>query len=129
MQVWDALSQNDAPLDKPGRVLDPEAHMLVEKCAHKAQYGYHAKSAQERASKLRGQYPADDRFTREELYRIPAEICDEIANAAARAQQNRLADNLANKQSDVETKAEATELRPNEEERLLISRSNKRDSK
>jgi hypothetical protein len=90
---------------------DPKPTCLVEKCAHKAQYGYHAKSAQKRESKIKGQRPEDDAFTREELYRIPAELCDEIANAV---------DNLANKKSDVETKAEATELRPNEEERQLI---------
>ena len=61
---------------------DPKPTCLVEKCDHKAKYGYHAKSAQKRGSKIKGRYPEDDTFTREELYRIPAELCDEIANAA-----------------------------------------------
>ena len=61
---------------------DPKPTCLVEKCAHKVQYGYHAKSAQKRESKRKGQRLEDDAFTREELYRIPAELCDEIANAA-----------------------------------------------
>ena len=59
---------------------DPRPTCLVEKCAHKAEFGYHSKSAQKRGSKIQGQYQ-DDTFTREELYRIPAELCDEIANA------------------------------------------------
>jgi len=53
-----------------GEHWDPKPTCLVEKCAHKAQYGYHAEEAQ------RGD------FTREDLYRIPAELCDEIAKAA-----------------------------------------------
>ena len=60
----------------------PKPTCLLEKSAHKAQFGYHAKSAQKRASKIQGQYPSDDTLTREELYRIPAELCDEIAKAA-----------------------------------------------
>ena len=60
----------------------PRPTCLVEKCHYKAQFGYHAKSAQKRTSKIKGQRIRDDAFTREELYRIPAELCDEIAKAA-----------------------------------------------
>ena len=85
----------------------PKPTCLVEKCAHKAQFGYHAKSAQKRGSKIKGQYQ-DDTFTREELYRIPAQLCQEFAAAV---------DNLVNKQSDVEAEAEAAEFQSSEEER------------
>ena len=65
-----------------GKYWTPKPTCLVEKCVHKAEFGYHAKSAQKRTSKIKGQRPRDDTFTREELYKIPAELCDEIANAA-----------------------------------------------
>ena len=103
-----------------GEYWDPKPTCLVEKCGHKAQFGIHSKTAQKRSCKIRGEYRAEDTFTREQLYRIPAELCDEIAKAAAKAQQNRLADNLANKQSNAQTKTEAVELRPNEKERQFI---------
>ena len=62
----------------------PRPTCLVEKCSHKAQFGCHAKSAQQRPSFINGERRLSDRFTREELYRIPSELCDEIAKAASR---------------------------------------------
>ena len=96
-----------------GEYWDPKPTCLVEKCPHKAQFGIHAKTAQQRKFKVRGEYLAGDNFTREQLYKIPTELCDEIANAAA--------DNLANKQSDAQAEAQAVEeLRSSEEERQFI---------
>ena len=95
-----------------GEHWDAKPTCLVEKCAHKAQFGYHAKTAQQRKCNIRGEYRTEDNFTREQLYRIPAELGDEIANAAV--------DNLANEQSDVEAEAQAIRLRPNEEERAWL---------
>ena len=60
----------------------PRTTCLVEKCHYKAQFGIHSKTAQKRKCKIRGEYRAEDTFTREQLYRIPAELCDEIAKAA-----------------------------------------------
>ena len=71
----------------------PRPTCLVENCSHKAQFGCHAKSAQTRPCRLAvsererlqegKERRTHDRF-REELYRIPAELCDEIAKAASR---------------------------------------------
>ena len=95
-----------------GEYWHPRPTCLVEKCPHKAQFGCHAKSAQQRRSKIRGEYRAGDNFTREQLYKNPAELCDEIANAAV--------DNLVKKQSDAQAEAQTVELRSSEEERQLI---------
>ena len=65
-----------------GEYWDPKPTCLVEKCPHKAQFGIHAKTAQQRKCKCRGGYRAGDNFTREQLYRMPSELCDEIAKAA-----------------------------------------------
>ncbi len=72
----------------------PRPTCLVENCSHKAQFGCHAKSAQRRPCIMAvsererlqegGEKRTHDHFTREELYTIPAELCDEIAKAASR---------------------------------------------
>ena len=51
--------------------------------------GRHPMTAQRGPSRVGGELRREDRFTRSELYRLPPELCDEIAGAATRALKPR----------------------------------------
>ena len=53
-------------------------------CEHMVD-GAHPTTAQQGSCKLRGVRRADDNYTLRDLYRLPAELCDELAEAATRA--------------------------------------------
>ena len=62
----------------------PRPTCLVEKCSHKATHGLHPMSAQRGATRVKGERRVGDDCSLAQLYRIPAELCDEIAKAASR---------------------------------------------
>ena len=62
----------------------PKPTCLVEKCSQKATHGLHPMSAQRGAGVVKGERRTRDDCSLAQLYRIPAELCDEIAKAASR---------------------------------------------